>query len=787
MKKYFVFFALNIMLLIFCAGASAEGLSAQSGVSFLASEHGMILHECPDAGEKIYAEATVKNTSSKTKTAVLYICKYDGDTLKGISFGKKSISAGGEEQVTANIKVESEAEKSYTYKAYIWDGVFGSGACCQEATFLDYPVSLYGITVGGKPIEDYSDDKTEYTVKVSGENEKIVVYPKSGAVRISEVSYNVPGNTVIKLSAGGTAKTITVSTYMDEEYLYSLSSLSYTVNGVEYEIENFDPDEMNYEVVLPDNTFYVRVKGVSPGKITYKVQDVNGAPNRVAGVSFGKMRGDTTGPTYTYERLAANRVVPIKNEETNAIIRVTDGTNVKKYMITFYAKQPRLTYYTIVPEASSNSYVPIYTSGAGLNNDNGSVISADRMWTAANVSKSLMGASYFMSPCNNKNAGELWWGKDIRKKGDEYFRFSADTPGTVIALSASNFDMNFEDYPDEVWTRENSGTKPSGISDARESNKAYNEYANPKYFFYGLEWNTNTDAIRANMGIEALSGQKLTEVKSAAGSTKPYAYAWSKHFDANEDVVIRHTGIFGSDAQAYVWAIIWDDTDVNYPTAEIEEENSAGASSDPNVVVSYDFLNNDGTGAYNEFSDNWKDLSKNSHDLSLVGVNKSGWGINGFNLATPEDGLELSDEVKAALNSGNFTVELEVGSIQGDAAILTSENESFSICAEDGLIKVYLGSIARNPVSLPVSEVTNGVNHIVISSNAAKTAVSFKWYIDGELKASKNFIKFVFKDIDTVSLGSKNADFYDGSACIKKLKIFDCVKSQESIKAELED
>lgn len=787
MKKCFVLFTLNILLLLFSCGASSEGLYAQSGISFLASEHGMILKNCPDAGEKIYAEATVKNASAADKTAVIYLCKYDGDLLKGISFGKKSIPAGGENQVTANITVENDAEKDYTYKAYIWDGAVGTGACCREATFLQYPIELYGITVGGRAIEDYSDDVTEYAVKVTEKNEKIVLYPKSGAAKITEVSYNVPGNTVVKLSAGGVTKTITISTYMDEEYLYSLSSLKYSINGKEYEIEDFDPDEMNYAVELPDNTFYVRVTGISPGQITYKVQDVNGAPNIVAGVSFGKMRGDTTGPTYEYERVAPNRVIPIKNEETKAIIRVTDGTNVKKYTVTFYSKQPRLTEYTITKEASTNSYVPVYTSGAGLNNDNGSVVSADRMWTAANVSKSLVGSPYFMSPCNNKNANELWWGKDVRKKGDEYFRFTADTAGTVVALSASDFDMSFEDYPDEVWTRENSGTKPSGISDPREANKAYNGYTSPKYFFYGIEWNSNTDAIRANLGIEAISGSILNDVKSAAGSTKPYAYSWSRHFDAGETVVIRHTGIQGSAAQAYVWAIIWDGVDVNYPAAEIESEASGGVSSDPNVVVSYDYLNNDGKGAYNEFSDSWKDLGKNSSDLALENVGKSGWAANGFSLVTPEDRLELSSIVEDVLNSGNFTVEFDLAGIEGDAAILASENDNFGICAEGGNVCVYFGSIARNPITLPVSEVKKGVNHIVVSSNAAKTAVKFKWYVSGKLKAEKNFIRFVFKDVDTVSLGSKNADFYSGSVCIKKLKIFDCAKSQESITAELED
>ncbi|MCR4719507.1 MAG: hypothetical protein K5768_07750 [Firmicutes bacterium] len=785
MKKYFAFFTLNILLLLFSVGVSSEGLYAQSGVSFLASEHGIILHECPDAGEKIYAETTVKNTSNKNKTAFIYLCKYDQDVLKGISFGKKNVLAGSEEQVTANIEIKTDAEKSYTYKAYIWDGALGIGACCQEATFLQYPIGLYGITVGGKPIESYSDDETEYTVKVSGENEQIVFYPKSGAVKITEVSYSVPGNTVVKLSAGGATKTITIKTYMDEEYLYSLSQLKYSINGVEYEVADFNPDEMNYEIELPDNTFYVRVTGTSPGEITYKVQDVNGAPNIVGGVSFGKMRGDTTGSTYEYERLAIDRVIPIKNEETKAVIRVTDGVNTKKYTITFYSKQPRLTEYTLTEGAKTNNYVPIYTSGAGLNNDNGSVTSADRMWTAANVSKSLIGASYFMSPCNNKNANELWWGKEIRQKGDEYFRFTADTAGTVVWLSANNFDLSFEDYPDEVWRRENSGTKPSGMPDAREGNKAYNGYTTPKYFFNSLNWNSNTDNIRANLGIEALSGTKLAEVKNAAGAAYAYCHAWSRHFEAGETVVIRHTGVQGSAAEAYVWAIIWDDVDVNYPTAEIENESSASGLSEPNVIVSYDYLNNDGKGSYNEYSDEWKDLSANSNDLDVGNTNSSGWGLNGFNLVTPADGLELSSAVETALNSGNFTVEFEADSIEGNAAILTSNNEKFSICAENGIVKVYLGSIARNPISLPVSKVINGVNHIVVSSNEAKTTVDFKWYINGKLEAEKKFIKFIFKDVDTVSLGSKNVDFYNGKVCIKKLKIFGGVKSQDDIKAGL--
>ena len=785
MKKYFVFFTLNLLLLLFCTGASSEGLYAQSGVSFLSGQ-GIVLQECPDAGEKIYAETTVKNKSNEDKTAFLYLCKYDGDVLKGISFGKKNIKAGSEEQVTANIAVSSTAEKSYTYKAYIWDGALGLGACCQEAKFLNDSVSLYGITIGGTPLTDYDDAVTEYTAKVSAENEQIVLYPKNGAVKITEVSYNVPGNTVVKLRTGANEKTIKISTYMEEEYLYSLSSLKYSINGTEDSIPDFDPNELNYEVELPDNTFFVRVTGTSPGEIEYKVQDVNGAPNRVAGVSFGKMRGDTTGPTYEHERLAIDRVIPVKNEETKAIIRVTSGNETKKYTVTFYSKQPRLTEYTLTKDAVNNSYVPVYTSGAGLNNDNGSVVSADRMWTAANVSEKLIGASYFMSPCNNKNANELWWGKDVRKKGDEYFRFSADTAGTVVWLGAADFDLSFDDYPDEVWKRENSGAKPN-ISDVRAGNKAYNGYAAPEYFFYSLNWNTNTDAIRANLGIEAISGSKLTEVKEAAGSTNAYSYAWSRHFDAGEDVVIRHTGIQGGNAQAYVWAIIWDGTDVNYPAEEIKNETSSDGSSDPDVVVSYDYLNNEGTGSYNDISKTWKDLSTGASDLEVGTADSSGWGLNGFNLVTPNDGFALSSAVETALNSGNFTVEFDVDSIEGNAAILTSKNERFGVCAEDGSVKVYLGSIARNPISLPVSEVTKGVNHIVVSSNDAKTAVKFKWYVCGELKAEKNFIRFVFKDLDTVLLGSKNADFYDGRVCIKKLRIFDCAKSQDSITAELED
>ncbi len=787
MKKYLLAFVFITSLVIFSSNVYSAELYTESNISFLAAENGLVLSEVPGVGEKIYAEATVKNVSADVKTAVIYLCKYDGNSLKGVSFGKKKVSAYGNARLSTNIMIESEEDKHCTFKAYVWESVYGVGACCSEATFLQYSTDLYGITVGGKPIENYSNDVTKYSVKVSKENEKIVLYPKNGAAKITEVSYNVPGNTVVTVSAGGALKTINISTYIGEEYLYSLSGITYTVNGTEYAIDDFDPNELNYEIELPDNTFYVKVKGISPGEVSYRVQDVNGAPNRVAGVSFGKMRGDTTGPTYTYERLAIDRVIPIKNEETNAVIRVTDGTNTRKYTLTFYSKQPRLTKNILTKDASANSYVPVYTSGAGLNNDNGSVVSADRMWAASNVSKSLLGASYFMSPCNNKNANELWWGKDIRQKGDEYFRFSADTAGTVVALGTADFDMSFDEYPDEIWTRENTGTSPSGISDVRAGNKTYNEYTEPKYFFYSLNWNSNTDSIRANMGIQELSGQALTDVKNSLSGTSSYSYAWSRHFNAGEDVVIRHTGVQGNNAQAYVWAIVWDNIDAEQQLNSLMGDESDTDLNDPSVILSYDYVNNENNGVYNEFASVWKDLSKNSNDLEVSDVSKSGWTPCGFDLVSPDDGLELPADVTKVINSTDFTIEFDLSDIQGNAAILTSANENFSICSEDDYIKVYSGSISRNPIALPVSETVEGINHIVVSCNDSKTAIKFKWYVNGELRAEKNFIKYIFKDSDTVLLGGKNTDFYNGNVCIKKLKIFDTAKSQDDIRAELED
>ena len=787
MRKKLLIFIIICLMLPFTGIVHASGLYTDSGISFLSSENGVILKEIPNIGEKIYAEVTVKNDSTEEKIAVIYLCKYDGNRLKGVSFAKKSVPASGNVNLSANITVETEEDKNCTYKAYVWENAYGIGACCSEAEFLQYSTDLYGITVGGVPIENYSDDVTQYYVKISKQNEKIVLFPKSGTAKITNISYNVPGNTDITLSSGSVSKKISINTYIGEEYMCALSNLTYTVNGKEYEIENFDPNELNYDIMLPDNTFYVRVNGTSSDDISYKVQDVNGAPNRVAGVSFGKMRGDTTGPTYTYERVAINRIIPIKNEETNAIIRVTDGTNTKKYTLTFYSKQPRLTKYILTKDASTNSYVPVYTSGAGLNNDNGSVVSADRMWTASNVSKALLGAPYFMSPCNNKNANELWWGKEDRQKGDEYFRFAADTAGTVVALSTANFDMNCEEYPDEIWIRENSGTSPSGISDVRAGNKTYNDYNDPKYFFYSLNWNSNTDAIRANMGVEELSGQILTDVKNALASTSAYSYAWSRHFNAGEDVVIRHTGVQGNNAQAYVWAIVWDDIDAEEQLNSVTGDESEADLNDSSVILSYDYVNNEKNGVYNEFASVWKDLSKNSYDLTVENTVSSGWAVNGFNLVTPDDKLELAENAKKALNSCNFTVEFDLHSLQGNAAILSSDNDKFSICSEDGFVKVYIGSIARNPIALPFSEVLKGVNHIVASSNTGKTAITLKWYVDGELKADRNFIRFVFKDADMLFLGSKNADFYNGSVCLKKLKIFDKAKSQDDIRAELGD
>ena len=569
MKSKFLVVLTLIFALCYCA-VYAEGVNVDSGINFV-SDTGDIIRTFPDVTNSdytMYATVNVKNETDLQTDLILFVSIYDGNNnLKKLLYDTISAPANGEDIGRVPVIIPQGTEESaFICKAYLWDTVAGKKAYRTESVFLDFNTNLYGITIDGVDVADYSDDTDVYSIKVSKVNSKIKVYPKSGATSVQYNEINVPGTSKIKLSDGANTRNITIKTYLEEKDKYTLSALKYKIGDTEYLVEGFDPDIQEYTVNLPDNTFYVALLPEAMGEVTCTIQDINDSPNVINGVSFGKMRTDTTGPSYVYERKAVKGVVPIKNESTKAFVNVTDGEKTTEYTINFRAVQPRLTELNLVG-ADGDHYVPVFTSGAGFNNDNGTICVSDRMWAAANISKKLIGASYFMSPYNNKGGGQ-WW-NDVGAKGDEYFNFTADTAGTVYLLGSSNI----SEY--SGWEKVNNGTVPTHPKDYTLGDKTWNDYDDTDFFMSCVKW--NSDRGRCDeCGVGTMQESQISYIDGCV----QYKYAFAKHFEAGEQVSIKHTGEYGNSAAEIIWAVVWD-VDVNYPVVPDTGDEETGDDDEP--------------------------------------------------------------------------------------------------------------------------------------------------------------------------------------------------------------
>lgn len=763
MRKTALFLALIVILQMFGITVFADGIDETVGNISFVGDSGETIRAFPNTSkeQKIYAEVSVKNTGKQNRNVILYFCRYstEDNTLSAITYTKDSISENQTKNVKVGISVpKNSSEHDYRYSAFLCDSNIGGKVCCAEAQFLEYTTELYGITVAGVPVADFDNGKNEYKVKVNSSNEKIVIYPKSGTAKLTYVDYKVPGKTTVKIASGNNnIRTLNIYTYREEADMYSLTGLGYTIGNETKEILGFNPSQTNYEITLPDNTFYVKINASAIGNISYYVKDINDSPNVIGGVSFGKMRTDTTGPAYSSERLAYNAIIPIKNEKTYAIVKVANGDDKKTYTITFKCRQPRLTEFTF-GEGVNDTYTPIFTSGAGLNNDNGSLTASDRIWVAANISKKLVGASYFMSPFNNQNQG--WWNSDSRQAGDEYFHFTADTPGTVYLLT----EAAVSNYAD--WENVNNGSKPNYNFELGD--KSLNDYDSPEYFLANIHWSDNTARCTGLWINPVTKEEKIGKIDGSSA----YARVFAKKFNAGEKVSITHTGLRGAQAARMIWAVKWDDIDLNIPTAEqpkppIKEDG---------VILDYDYINNTGENILDKYSDSWKDLSANENNLDLSDIS-GGWTDDGLLLKTGLDDKEKAVLIDAAdvFNSYNFTIEFKLGSIDDNANILASSNEKLSLCNENKKLKFYFASIARNPISVNADDAINKLNRITCSEENNK--LTFKWYVDDKLLAEKTYKSYTKKNTDSIMLGSYNNKFYSGNTIIKSLKIYDYAKN----------
>lgn len=762
---------LAILTLIFAlciCTAYADGVNVDSGIKYV-SQSGATIRAFPDvsgADYTMYASANIKNESGSAKDMIMFASIYDGsNNLKKVIYEKISVPEYDEKTIKMPITIpQGTSQSDYVCKAFLWDSVIGEIAYRTESVFLDFGTSLYGITIDGADIENYSDATDFYSVQISKANSEIKVYPKSGATNIQYSEVNVPGTSKVLLASGNNKREITIKTYLDDSDTYTLSSLKYKIGNTEYAIEGFDSEVYEYTVNLPDNTFYVALLPEAMGEITCTIQDINDSPNIINGVSFGKLRTDTTGPAYVYERKMIDGIVPIKNECTKAIVNVTDGENTAEYVINFKAVQPRLTEYNLVG-ADGDNYVPVFTSGAGLNNDNGSICAADRIWAAANISKKLVGASYFMSPYNNKGNGQ-WW-NDVGLEGDEYFNFTADTAGTIYMMTGTSPSA----YAD--WTKVNDGISPGHPDGFTLGDKTWNDYEDTDYFMSCVKWNSNTGRCD-ECGVGKLEDSQTSYIDG----TVQYKHVFAKHFEAGEKVSVKHTGLYGNGAAEIIWAIVWD-VDVNYPT---EDEGGSELPGDEEeieegLVLDLDAANNSGEGILDEFTSSWLDLSKNGNDVALTDASEWGsdalWITNGSRKEA--DAVLLSESVDEVINSYNFTVEFDLESLDSGAVVAASKNEEFSICEERDKLAFYFAGIVRNTISVALDEALSGYNQIAVSCDASKN-ITLKWYIDGALKAEKSVSLSSLKTVDQMMLGSYNR-IYSGKVAIKKFKVFDYTKT----------
>ena len=762
MRKIYLLL-LALLSMMFMSAVHAADIGVDAGIRFV-SQNGDVLTAFPNTNKDdstIYAEASVENNTSEPKNMILIVAVYDGsESLEKVLYNSFAAAANSVQNVRTAVTVPKGTQaENFVCRAYLWDGITGGRAYRTESTFLDLSTELFGIFVNGKAIDGYDDGVNEYKLQVNSTGGNIKVYPKSGGTSVIYKSVNIPGKSQIRLTSGNKKRDITIYTYIDHLENYSLSSLKYKIGSTIYDVEGFSPERTEYLVTLPQNTFYVTLLPEAYASIECNVRDTNDSPNIVNGVSFGKMRTDTTGPSYVCERPAINNIVPIKNEMTDVVITVSDGTDKTKYTVTFSCVQPRLTSFNLTG-GDGDLYVPVFTSGAGFNNDNGTICASDRIWAASNISKKLIGASYFMSPYNNKSG--QWWNGEERKAGDEYFNFTADTAGTVYMMCNANV-LKYSD-----WTQVNNGITPTHPTGYNTGDKTWNSYTDTEYFAYGVKWNSD-EARCKTCGVGELTTGEFID-----GGTM-YNHVFARHFEAGETVSVPHTGLFGNSAAEIIWAVCWD-VDVNYP--------SGGTSGENGLVLGLDAMNNTNEGCLDEFADVWYDLS-GGDGVELTDV--CSWTKDGLKISTGSGSeaaaVLLGDAVDKTINSYNFTIELELGEIGAKAAVMTSKNEQFSLCAEKGKLGLYFAGIVRNPISVDVGEACSGVNHITVSKDTENN-VYMKWYINGILKAEKKVQVQELKSVDKMMLASYNKKLYSGDTVIKRVKIYDYTMTVENIQGD---
>lgn len=508
-------------------------------------------------------QVSAANNTAYDTPALLIVLSYDTNgKVHNIRYDCRLLSSG----TSAILKIEGyttpAADKGVCdVTAFVMDKLDSVRQFSRAAHMLCDSTDLAYIKIDGKIIEGFEKGKESYIIKNRSDMKRLEVAASDNSAKVEMTEFVHPGIVSIRVTSQfGTEKNIKITLFDKEEDTYQLSSISYIVDGTEYEVAGFSPSRVSYSVELPDNTKFVKVKGISTaGEVSYYVNNIMNTTGLYGDnrMSYGTMASNAR-TSFNYIRPALNEMIPIKNESTNAIIKAESTLGKTEYTIRFNSRQPRLTSFEYVG-AAGDSYKPVFVSGAALYNDNGSVSATDRTWACSNISNNLLGASAFIFPVYNRtsNDGNKWWNGNTT---GIYFTFTADTPGTILVFSNSGF-SNSEytgDKHGEGWaSAESSGFKltlPDGATDLREVNKTWNDYGDSNYFIGIQQW--RKDSERAGFpGVSSVDSSEISTYFS--GGAYGINQVYYRTFLPGEKVSIYHTGKQGTHGAIAMPVIVW--------------------------------------------------------------------------------------------------------------------------------------------------------------------------------------------------------------------------------------
>ena len=673
-----------------------------------------------------------------------------------------------------------------------------------DAVYNADSTDLKYIKINGNILTDFSNDSDEYFYKLEGSSFEIEAVPMDAGSKTIITKDMISRRAKISIvSALGHVRNISVTFYTEESEKYKLSSVKYKIGDTEYEIPGFDPDITIYDnIEIPENTMSLTILPQSAGEIDVQVK--NNAVTEINGVSIGRYV-NSSDDYFEYPRTAVGNVITVKNETATAKITVKSGNLSTEYLFNFVTpKQPRILEWNYVG-AADDSEKPTFVGGCAVYNDNGTTVSSDWGYSACHISKELVGGSCIMIPGNNKSGG--WWQTTT---SGEYFNFKADRGCTVYVLSGANF--NSSDWSTAGWTKVNSGTVPrftgtvlgssydeelgdnSGL--ARRIRKDWNDYSSPAVYAGNIRYNAarSKDYRCIDPGIKETN--RLVDDGIVYRNLKQ---AYKKHFEAEEEIKIYHTGN-KSELGCIMFVVIkWDNTDNSllFSEAVTEETGIAEVITEPlpdSEIKDTAYIFGVDKDTYDAENGVWKNVSgKTDSDMTLGISSDSMWLENvGFKASAVASGATtlFPENVQSALKSGNATIQFKLADFVGAEnkfGIIFSNNDAkYMLCTKS---KGTVADITNADLRFNVGATGNNVQPTGVDLTQINTVVfdrahgKLYWYVGDEKKIDTDFAYPDLSGIGSVNLSytGTGSNYVGSSATFEMIKVFDKALTEQEI------